>query len=292
MPAKSDLSDLQSRLRHHVEQLAGAPRPPGSAEHRRARDRIRDHLAAAGFTVRDDPFPGGPAPGVNLLTEPLGPAHLPLVVIGAHYDSLPNTPGADDNASAVAALLELASWLTPRLSSSSGWSARLQLAAYDQEEYGLLGSEHHSGSLAAPVRAMLSLEMLGFTDRRPGGQRLPTQLAGLYPDVGDFIGVVGNTASMWLVEELTQALRTIDGLSVQSLAVTDDGSSLPDTRRSEHASFWDRGMAAAMLTDTSFLRNPHYHQPSDTPDTLDYPFLAQVATGVRVIVERLVKIAE
>src|SRR4051812_45553435 len=126
---------MEERLRRHVETLATVPRPPGSAEHRQARDYIRQHLQRAGFTVRDDAYgddEGGP--GVNLLTTPL-PARpeLPLVVLGAHYDSRPETPGADDNASAVAALLEIAAWIGPRLAESASWSARLQLAAYDQE---------------------------------------------------------------------------------------------------------------------------------------------------------------
>jgi Zn-dependent M28 family amino/carboxypeptidase len=282
----SDLNDLERRLRRHVEQIASCPRPPGSAAHLRVREYVREHLGRAGFRVQDDPFAGGPAPGVNLLTQPVGAAELPLVIVGAHYDSLPDTPGADDNASAVAALLELAAWIGPRLTDAR-WKARLQLAAYDQEEYGLRGSRHHSARLKEPLRAMLSLEMLGYVDARPGGQRLPPQLAGLSPDVGDFIGVLGNVASAWLVEEVTQSMRQIDGLPVQSLAVPGDGSALPDSRRSDHAPFWDRGLPALMLTDTSFLRNPHYHQPSDTPETLNYAFLAQVTAGVCLAVERL-----
>jgi Zn-dependent M28 family amino/carboxypeptidase len=286
MSARSDLQEPGRRLRLHVETLAAVPRPPGSEAHRSARAYIRDRLAAAGFVVRDDPFDGSPAPGVNLLTDPIGPPGSPLVVVGAHYDSLPETPGADDNASAVAALLELATSLRPQ-PTPTGWTARLQLAAYDQEEYGLLGSNHHSGRLAGPVRGMLSLEMLGFTDPRPGGQRLPKALEGLYPDVGDFIGVVGNTASARLTQQVAQALDRVAGLPVQSLVVPGDGSALPDSRRSDHASFWDRGLAAVMVTDTSFLRNPHYHRASDTPDTLDYLFLARVAEGVRRAVEAL-----
>src|SRR5262245_42041215 len=121
--------DLEQRLRRHVETLAAVPRPPASEAHRLAREYVRERLAEAGFVVRDDPFGGGPVPGVNLLTEPVGPPAAPLVIVGAHYDSLPQTPGADDNASAVAALLELAASLGPR-PDPAGWTARLQLAAY------------------------------------------------------------------------------------------------------------------------------------------------------------------
>src|SRR5262245_46264460 len=158
-----DLAELQQRLRQHVAALAVVSRPPGSPAHLQAQAYIRGHLTRAGFTVKDDAYRAGSAvPGLNLLTtpEPDRP-ELPLVIVGAHYDSRPETPGADDNASAVAALLELAHWLRPRLTGDSRWSARLQLAAYDQEEDGLLGSRHHSGTVRFPVRAMLALEMLG-----------------------------------------------------------------------------------------------------------------------------------
>jgi len=284
-----DLAELELRLRQHVAALAAVPRPPGSDAHRQAQGYIREHLTRGGFTAEADAYRAGSAvPGLNLLTvpEPNRP-ELPLVIVGAHYDSLPQTPGADDNASAVAALLELARWLRPHLAGDQRWCARLQLAAYDQEEDGLLGSQHHSGAVKGPVKAMISLEMLGYTDRRPGGQRLPPQLAGLYPDVGDFIGVIANQGSRALVEPVARALRQVEGLPVQELVVPGDGSMLPDSRRSDHASFWDRGLPALMLTDTSFLRNPHYHRATDTPDTLDYPFLAQVTAGICLAVEQL-----
>ena len=127
---------------------------------------------------------------------------------------------------------------------------------------------------------MISLEMLGYTDHRPGSQQLPPHLKGLYPDVGDFIGVVGNEASKPLLAAATAGLKRVAGLPVQTLAVPGDGTLLPVTRLSDHASFWDRGLPALMITDTSFFRNPHYHQPTDAPATLDYPFLARVTAGV------------
>lgn len=281
----AELNALEQRLRGHVAALATVPRPPSTEAHRQAREYVRERLAAAGFRVHDDPFRGGPVPGVNLLTEPVGPAEAPLVIVGAHYDSLPLTPGADDNASAVAALIELAAALGAQ--KPDAWTARLVLAAYDQEEYGLIGSRHHCSRISEPVRLMASLEMLGFTDARPGGQRLPPMLKGIYPDVGDFIGIVGNEPARQAVGLMTESFRRVAGLPVQSLVVPGDGTMLPDTRLSDHAPFWDRGLAAVMVTDTSFFRNPHYHQASDTPDTLDYPFLARVSEGVRLAVEAL-----
>jgi len=284
-----DWLGLEQRLRAHVAALAAAPRPPETAEHERARAYVGAHLRQAGFTVeehRDSKTP----PVINLLTAPLPDrADLPLLVIGAHYDSTPTTPGADDNASAVAALLELAAWIHPRLH-GDGLACRLQLAAYDMEEYGLLGSYAHAWRLrqaGAALRGMVSLEMLGYTDRRPGSQGLPPHLAKFYPDVGDFIGVCGNEASRGLLGAFTRALKGVEGLPVEFIAVPGRGELLPETRLSDHSSFWDAGFPALMITDTSFFRNPHYHQPTDTPETLDYPFLANVTAGVGAAVLRL-----
>src|SRR5262249_25625927 len=145
----------------------------------------------------------------NLLTRPY-PADdsLPLVLVAAHYDSVPDSPGADDNASAVAALLEIARWIGPQLQQISPYAARLQFASHDLEEFGLVGSGVHARQLqqaGVTLRGMVSLEMLGFTDPRPGRQRLPLPLQGLYPDIGNFIGVVGNEASAALVQHVVAA---------------------------------------------------------------------------------------
>jgi Zn-dependent M28 family amino/carboxypeptidase len=274
---------LAAHLRRHVERLASVPRPPGSAAHTAAQEYLAQELGAAGFTVR--PWEGrqGGFAWINLLTDPV-PAYpaMRLLIVAAHYDSIPHSPGADDNASALAALIELARWVRPKLDTAT-CKARLQLAAYDLEEYGLIGSYTHARevkSAGTPVYGMISLEMLGYVDARPGGQRLPPQLAGIYPDTGDFIGVIGNEASAGLMLAVAQAMRTVPGLPVQHLAVPDDGRLLPDTRRSDHSSFWDQGVPALMVTDTSFFRNPHYHQATDTPETLNYDFLARVTQGV------------
>jgi aminopeptidase YwaD len=285
-----DLAPMTERLRRHVERLAQSPRPPGSPEHLAATEYIREHLEKAGFRARHGRFQAAEFVGVNLLTQPAPDRDdLPLLIIGAHYDSTPKTPGADDNASAVAALLELAAWIQPRLSTGAR-RCRLQLVAYDLEEYGMIGSYQHSRALrqsGVAVAGMVSLEMLAYTDRRPGSQRLPPHLVGLYPDVGNFIGVVGNEASTELLRDVTAGMKTVSGLPVEFIAVPGVGEAVPETRLSDHSAFWDDGFPALMITDTSFFRNPHYHQASDTPETLDYPFLAKVTAGVCRAVERL-----
>jgi Zn-dependent M28 family amino/carboxypeptidase len=292
--SQHDFAQLEVRLRQHVEVLAQSPRVPTSRAHRDAEDYIADQLQAAGFAVQEAGYLPEGTPCTNLIARllPENTQH-PLVIIGAHYDTVPDTPGADDNASAVAALLELARWLGPRLAAGvSALTGRIQLVTYDLEEYGYVGSSIHSGELAkagATIRGMISLEMLGYTDQRPGSQQLPPSLAGLYPNIANFIGVCGNETSRPLLESVVAAMKGIAGLPVESLVVPGCGETLPPVRLSDHCSFWDRGYRALMITDTSFLRNPHYHRPSDTPDTLDYPFLAKVTAGVCNAVWRLLE---
>jgi Zn-dependent M28 family amino/carboxypeptidase len=277
-----DLDQLQARLRRHVEILAQSPRWTTSRSHRNAQEYIADRLQLAGFSVQESNYLTEGMPCTNLIARLLPPPDKPLVVVGAHYDTVPGTPGADDNASAVAALLELARWIAPPLRAADV-SARLELVAYDLEEYGMIGSTIHAGEIhraGVPLRGMISLEMLGYTDLRPGSQNLPPHLAGLYPGVGNFIGVCGNQASQPLLDVIVAGMKSIAGLPVESIAVPGRGETLPPVRLSDHSSFWDRGFPAVMITDTSFLRNPHYHCPSDTPETLDYDFLAKVTVGI------------
>jgi aminopeptidase YwaD len=284
MSAAPDLGPLEERLRRHVATLASAPRVPGSRAHREAEDYIGNTLQEAGFVVQDFTYAEAGFPCTNLLTRPLpDEPELPLLIVGAHYDSVRGSPGADDNASAVAALLELGRWIRPHLDRSEACTARLQLAAYDLEEYGLIGSQVHSSEIhdqGLTIRGMIALEMLAYTDSTPGSQRLPPHLHGRYPDVATFIGVCGNEASLDLLQTVTHALQCVPGLPVEHIAVPGKGDVLPEVRLSDHSSFWDRGYPAVMITDTSFYRNPYYHQATDTPETLDYPFLARVTAGV------------
>lgn len=291
MIASFDLHQLTSRLRQHVDVLAQAPRFPGSRAHRNAQAYIAHHLQSAGFAVQEVGYTIEGFPCTNLVARMLPEqGERPLLVIGAHYDTVPTSPGADDNASAVAALLELARWIGPQLAAAPPRTGCLQLVAYDLEEFGFLGSWQHCAEMekaGVNLRGMISLEMLGYTDQRPGSQQLPPDLAGRYPKVGNFIGIVSNQDSRELLEVVTQAMKTVNGLPVEFLAVPGRGEALPAVRLSDHSPFWDRGYPALMITDTSFLRNPHYHQPTDTPETLDYPFLAKVTAGVCAAVRQL-----
>jgi Zn-dependent M28 family amino/carboxypeptidase len=284
---------LQARLRLHVQRIAARPRPPETNEHQAVRGYITRQLEDAGFNVRVAAHEEADVPCLNVLTDPL-PAdeRLPLVIVGAHYDSITDSPGADDNASAVAALLELGRFIRPHLENAASCQARLQLVAYDLEEYGLVGSGIHAREVQqaqTQLLGMLALEMLGYADSRPGTQLMPPPLKGMYPNVGNFIGIVGNEASADLLRAAAAGMKSIDGLPVELIAVPGDGRLLGETRLSDHSSFWDQGFPAVMITDTSFFRNPHYHKASDTAETLDYDFLAKVTAGVCAAVLRLLR---
>jgi len=275
------------RLSEHVRVLAACPRPAESAQLETCRKYVTADLERCGWDVVRHPFSvqaedGTSLSGVNLIAEhaahPLGEG--PRLCLGAHLDSRLETPGADDNASGVAALLELARLLpqawpeSPRLG--------LELVAFDLEEHGMLGGARHAAvcqASAVDLRGMVSLEMLGYRDRRPQSQHLPKSLVGLYPDTGDFIAVIGNQNSADLINAWCAGMRHVEHLPVESLAVPDNGNLLQATRLSDHSPFWDAGYPALMITDTSFLRNPHYHLPSDTPETLDLSFLRDVSQG-------------
>lgn len=275
------------RLQTHVRTLARAPRPAGSRELSAAREYVARDLRESGWTVEPVPFQakdetGIERAGVNLLSRHprFSDPDRPRFCLGAHLDSVPESPGADDNASAVAALLEIARLLPetatqhPRLD--------LELVAFDLEENGMLGGAFHAGrtkSEAIELRGMVSLEMLGYCDHARQSQALPRSLVGLYPDTGDFIAVIGNQNSGLLLQRFREGMTHVAGLPVETLAVPEDGNRLQATRLSDHSPFWDAGYPALMITDTSFLRNPHYHLPGDTPQTLDWEFLRLVTAG-------------
>ena len=195
------------------------------------------------------------------------------VLIGAHYDSVPDTPGADDNASAVAVMLAVARCV--------GCRDDVAYVAFNGEECGLAGSREFVAIMAGAMRRLERvhvLEMVGYRERRPNSQRNPLPIAAM-PTTGDFLGIVANHDG--LIEQVIHQAGCI-AVPVVGLALP-EGMPLaaikqysPHLLRSDHACFWENNIAAAMWTDTSEFRNPHYHQPTDTPETLDYEFMAEV----------------
>jgi Zn-dependent M28 family amino/carboxypeptidase len=203
---------------------------------------------------------------------------LPPILIGAHYDAVPGTPGADDNATGIAVLLELA-----RMFATEPAKHPLRLVAFDMEEYGLLGSTDYVRMLQEqqqPLRLMISLEMLGYCDVTPGSQKYPHPLQYFYPNQGNFIALIG---SLRTIVDLISISRNINkvGVPSQFLPVPNKGLIVKDTRNSDHAPFWDDGYPAIMVTDTANMRNPHYHKPSDTIGTLNLDFLTGVCEGLQ-----------
>jgi Zn-dependent M28 family amino/carboxypeptidase len=210
----------------------------------------------------------------NIVANSGGAEEGPFLLLGAHYDSVPGCPGADDNASAVAVCLECARLLKEHEVGST------MIVLFNREEDGLLGSREFVAQSAGTVEEAHIFEMVGFCTRAPGSQKMPPGLPGVAaPDVGDFLGLLANRYSNAVAENLlTLAATYVPQFPVLALKIyLGVERYFGDLLRSDHTPFWEAGIASLMWTDTSEFRNPHYHRTSDTPDTLDYDFLAKVA---------------
>ncbi|WP_455379604.1 M28 family peptidase, partial [Petrachloros mirabilis] len=197
------------------------------------------------------------------------------LLIGAHYDTVVGSPGADDNASALAVLLEAALALQ-----ISALSRPIWIVAFCLEEQDLLGSRAFVSRMKESGQAFagaIVLECVGYTDHTPGAQKTPSGIPIAVPTTGDFLGIIGNESSRDLVDAVA---RSAGRLPILPLVVPELGAQLPDVRRSDHAAFWDQGYPAIMLTDTANFRNPHYHQPTDTIETLDIDFIVAVSETI------------
>ncbi len=257
--------------------------------HRRARDHIHKELEVLGLEPFLETYDYKGTPVSNVVAEIKRGSNPPrLCIVGAHYDTVAGTAGADDNASGVSVLLELASGLQNNLQLLPEDLA-IRLVAFALEEPPVfstpyMGSRVHARGVRErneEVQGMICLEMVGYTCHRKGCQPYPFPLSLMnYPKVGNFIGIVGNFLSRRFTESLLNAFEQNENLPAVSLTVPFNGWILPAVRLSDHSSFWDRGLKAVMITDTAFYRNPHYHSPSDTMDTLDKPFMAQLVKSL------------
>ena len=272
--AKS-LSEREAR--RHLDRLVG-PRDPfdGHAGMEAAADYIADVFRRLGHSVVEDQFRVEGRWYRNVVASIKGSSSDGEVLVVAHYDTVPDTPGADDNASGVAGLLEVA-----RALAGHRFQKDLVFIAFALEEYGYPGSLHYvqqATARRARIAGVFDLEMIGYTSPI---QTAPPGVPA--PAVGDFIGVIGNRRSEGLVSLFEEgAARFVPSLPVEGLIVEGNGEDLPVARLSDHAPFWDAGYPAVMITDTAFLRNPHYHQRTDTLETLDLPFLRNVAAATAV----------
>lgn len=275
---------LAARLRAHVERIAGAIgernvfHPPALAA---AAEYIRGEWRRQGYPVVAQGYGVEDLWCENLAVEIPGRSSAGgIILVGAHYDSVRHSPGADDNASGVAALLELGGALAGLRPGKT-----LRLVAFVNEEppfffWGNMGSGEYARAArhrGDDIRIMLSLEMLGYYDDTPGSQHYPPLLGRFYPDTGNFIGFVSNLASRRVLRQVVAAFRAHSDFPCEQLATF---AWVPGVAWSDQLSFWREGYPAVMVTDTAFYRNPHYHSSTDTPDKLSYARMAQVVEGL------------
>lgn len=295
-PLTPDQHALASRLRAHVELIAGRI---GERNYTRPRALdsaavyIRDSFVAFGYTVSEQTFELGGRTFRNIEAAlPGRTARQDIVIVGGHYDSVTGTPGADDNASGVAAVLELA-----RRMSDNPADRTVKFVAFANEEPPFfytedMGSRHYARAARGRgdrITAMLSLETIGYYSDAAGSQRYPPVLGWFYPDRGDFIGFVGNVGSRALVHRVIREFRSSAQFPSAGTAAP---AQIPGIAWSDHWSFWKEGYDAVMITDTAPFRNPHYHELSDRPETLDYDRMARVVDGLGSVVRSLASISQ
>lgn len=290
-----DHSPIRKRLHTHVDRLAGliGPRILAKPETITASiGYITGQWKEMGYEVRQETYESCDGPATNLVIEIPGKSASDVIVLGAHYDTVATTPGADDNASAVAVLLEASRQLKDVMPRRT-----LRFVAFACEEspymsMGSMGSQHHArqAKQRGEQIAMLCLEMVGYFRHEPGSQKVPDSipkyLHWLFPKRGNFLAAVGNLNSWQLSWSFRRGFKKASRMSLFSICLPEK---IQEIRRSDNSSFWDEGYPALMLTDTSFLRNPNYHQPTDTPDTLDYDAMTEVAVGVVSALRRLAR---
>jgi Zn-dependent M28 family amino/carboxypeptidase len=270
------------------------PRPPKSAEHRRLQKTLGERLVELGFEIERHDY----GSGTNVIGRRRGSASSrDSVVVSAHYDHIPRCSGADDNASGLAAALEIARVLAP-----ASFERTLEIAFWDEEEVGLIGSRAYASRARdrqERIRVAFSLDAIGYASSEPGSQRVPPGFAAALPGPareleardhrGDFIAVLANTDASAAVGTFARHARA-SGLPFLSLELTLlQALAFPDVFRSDHASFWQNGYAAILLSDTGDFRNPGYHclAGRDSPSTLDHAFLERVTRATALTVADL-----
>ncbi|MCP4448846.1 MAG: M28 family peptidase [Myxococcales bacterium] len=284
-PSSASAAALEATVR-----LLSEDRVPRDHAHPQTLDEIANHIQAEfegfGLTAEQQTFEVGTTTYRNV-SAMVGPASATRIVVGAHYDAAGELPGADDNASGVAGLLELARIL----SNQSDLAIQIEFVAYSLEEPPYfstadMGSARHAATVTlAEVQLMISLEMLGYFTDSPGSQQYP-EIPGLPPgylteqfgDVGNYIALVGRPEEQNILTRMEDTMGASSSLGVKSLAVP---STVQGVAWSDHLNYWDQNIPALMVTDTAFYRNEQYHEAGDTWDRLDYVRMGQVVNGLR-----------
>ncbi len=286
-PATTANGDIETALKAHLQALAvdigerSVVRGDGLD---RARAYVRGAFEKAGLKVSEQPYEYEDRRVANLIADLPGAAPGPApYIVGAHYDTVPGTPGADDNASGIAVMLELA-----RRAVANPPKVPLRFVAFTLEEPPTHATRHQGSHVfveelvksGGGTAGAIILEMVGLTTPYQG---YPVFLrwAG-YPEKGDFIGVVANGASRAFGDRLVAGMRRNPAPPVESLFVWLNGWPLYDTRLSDHAPFWDEGLPAVMVTDTAYFRNRNYHGPGDRAEALDYRFMANLVISLEL----------
>ena len=281
-----------SRLQAHVRKLSVelGPRDEGHIENLdRVAAYIKDEFSQTTSAVSEQAYRVQGKSYRNVIAR-FGPETEERIVVGAHYDTAGPLPGADDNASGVAGLLELA-----RLLGQQQPKLQIELVAFSLEEPPYfrttgMGSSVHALSLRnqnAKVRAMFSLEMIGCFSDAAGSQSFPVGVLGaFYPSTGNYIAVVGRLGDWSLVRRTKSAMRNASPLAVYSINAP---SFVPGVDFSDQLNYWEAGYSAVMITDTAFYRNRNYHTSLDTEEKLDYQRMAMVVEGVYAAVTDLTR---
>jgi len=290
-PLTPTQQDLQGRLERHVARLAteiGERSDRTYPALNQAADYINGVFRSLGYGVTAQEFTAHGRTYRNLEAILPGTSRRhEVVVVGGHYDTAVEAPGADDNASGVAGVLELA-----RMLAGTHPARTIRFVAFANEEppnfpTATMGSRHYADAAVARadrIVAMISVESIGYYATEPGTQRYPFPLNLAYPDRGDFIGFVGNLKSRALVRQAITLFRAHAAFPSQGAAAP---SWVPGVWWSDHWSFWRVGYPAIMITNTAVYRNPFYHTPLDQTRTLDYPRMARVVDGIAAVVRGL-----
>ncbi len=285
------MTTIEPMLREHVHSLASAIGERNvfrAGTLQASADYIRRTWTAQGYEVAPQSYKAKGVACENLeVTRWGGSRRHEIILLGAHYDSVKGSPGADDNASGVAALLEIS-----RRVASADTDRTVRFVAFVNEEppfflWKNMGSMVYANAARRRgdrILLMLSLEMLGYYDRRAGTQHYPPIFRFFYPDRATFIAFVSNLRSR------RQMLRAVSAFAAHSDFPVEHVATLgivPGISLSDHLSFWRQGYRALMVTDTAFYRNPFYHTLRDLPDTLDYSAFARVTEGLHEMVLHL-----
>lgn len=290
-PLTEEQQGLEQALRRHVHQLADTIGERNLFRYQQlvdAADYIRTTLTSAGFQVEKHRYEVSGKPIENVEGEVRGTGKSDeIMVIGAHYDSVQGCPGANDNASGVAAMLVLAQAFAKIRASRT-----VRFVAFANEEPPFFQSRdmgsrvyaQRSRQRSEKIRLMLSLETIGYYSDEPGSQRYPFPVGFFYPSTGNFIAFVSNMENASSVKELLTSFRRHTQFPSEGGALWEW---IPGVAWSDHWSFWKEGYPGVMVTDTAPNRYPHYHKATDTPDKIDFARTARVVSGLDKVIRGL-----